>query len=233
VAGSLAVHEAGCRQIASEAGCVVVSVDYRLAPEHKFPAAACDCYAATEWVAANAAAIAVDPARLAVGGDSAGGNLAAVVCLMARDRGGPPLVSQLLVYPIVDHNFDTASYRGNGQGYLLTRERMEYYWNSYLASPADGHHPYASPLQASDLRGLPPALVITAEFDPLRDEGEAYAARLCEAGVSAMVSRWDGMIHAFFNMGAVLEETRLVRAQAARALRAAFTGDPDPAPALQ
>jgi acetyl esterase len=222
VAGNLDTPDAGCRQLANEAGCVVVSVDYRLAPEHKFPAAAEDCYAATCWVAANSARIGVDKARLAVGGDSAGGNLAAAVCLMARDRGGPPLVFQLLVYPITDHSFDTESYRANAQGYLLTRERMEFYWNAYLSSAADGRHPYASPLRAPDLRGLPPALVITAEFDPLRDEGEAYAARLREAGVAARVSRWDGMIHAFFSMGAVIEETRLVRSEAARALRAAL-----------
>ena len=227
VAGNLDTHDAGCRQIANEAGCVVVSVDYRLAPEHKFPAAAEDCYAATLWVAANAASISADPARLAVGGDSAGGNLAAAVCLMARDRGGAPVVFQLLVYPITDYSYDTESYRANAQGYLLTKERMEFYWDAYLGSPAEGCHPYASPLRAPDLRGLPPALVITAEFDPLRDEGEAYAARLTEAGVAARVSRWDGMIHAFFSMGAVIEETRLVRSEAARALRSAFAGRAD------
>ena len=227
VAGNLDTHDAGCRQLADEAGCVVVSVDYRLAPEHKFPAAADDCYAATLWVCGNAASISADPARLAVGGDSAGGNLAAAVCLMARDRGGPPLVFQVLVYPITDYSYDTESYRANAQGYLLTKERMEFYWNAYLCSPADGSHPYASPLRAPDLRGLPPALVITAEFDPLRDEGEAYAARLTEASVAARVSRWDSMIHAFFSMGAVIEETRLVRSEAAGALRAAFAGRAD------
>jgi acetyl esterase len=222
VAGNLDTHDAGCRQLANEARCVVVAVDYRLAPEHKFPAAAEDCYAATKWVVANAASIGADAARLAVGGDSAGGNLAAAVCLMARDRGGPPLAFQLMVYPITDYCYDTESYRANGQGYLLTEERMRFYWDAYLGSPAEGCHPYASPLRAKDLRGLPPALVITAEFDPLRDEGEAYAARLREFGVPADVSRWDGMIHAFFSMGGVIEETRLVRSEAARALRVAL-----------
>ena len=156
----------------------MVSVDYRLAPEHKFPAGPEDCYAATRWVAEKGAEIGVDPSRVAIGGDSAGGNLTAVVALMARDRRGPALRHQLLIYPVANHDFATASYEENKQGYLLSREMMRWFWNHYLARPEDGANPYASPLRAASLAGLPPAHVITAEFDPLRDEGEALAARL-------------------------------------------------------
>jgi acetyl esterase len=157
--------------------------------------------------------------RIAVGGDSAGGNLAAVVALMARDRGGPRIAFQLLVYPVTDASFDTASYRDNAEGYLLTRAAMVWFWNHYLPSPTDGLDPYASPLRAPDLRGLPPALVITAEFDPLRDEGEAYAARLRAAGVPVVVKRYDGMIHGFFQMAGVLDQGKAVIRDAADALR--------------
>src|SRR5438093_2846493 len=181
VIGTFETHAAVCRHLAKQSGAVVVAVDYRLAPEHKFPAAADDCYAATKWVAENAAALGGDAARLAVGGDSAGGNLAAVVSLMARDRGGPAIALQLLVYPVTNHAYDTASYRENADGYLLTRDSMVWFWNHYLRTAADGDNPLASPLRAKDLRGLPPAMVLTAEFDPLRDEGEAYAMRLQEA----------------------------------------------------
>src|SRR5438093_13283858 len=190
VIGSLETHDGICRHLANAAGAVVVSVDYRLAPEHPFPASGEDAYAATRWAADNAASFGGDPRRVAVGGDSAGGNLAAVVSLMARDRGGPPLVFQLLVYPVTDFSFDTPSYSENAEGYLLSAESMRWFWGHYLADPADGKHPHASPLQAENVRGLPPALVITAEYDPLRDEGEAYAARLKQAGVPVTVSRY-------------------------------------------
>jgi acetyl esterase len=222
VIGNIAAYDPTCRALTNAAGCVVVSVEYRLAPEHKFPAAPEDCYAALQWVATNAAAINGEPARLAIGGDSAGGNLTAVVAQMARDRGGPPLVYQVLVYPVTDYNYNTASYRENADGYLLTRDAMGWFWNHYLRSQADGSNPLASPLRAPNLRGLPPALVLTAEFDPLRDEGEAYAARLQETGVPVTLKRYDGMIHGFFSLGTVLDQGKQAMADAAAALRGAF-----------
>jgi acetyl esterase len=200
VIGTLDTHDGVCRQLAKRSGAVVVSVDYRLAPEHKFPAAPEDCYAATLWVAENAAKIGADARRLAVGGDSAGGNLAAVVSLMARDRAQPKIAFQLLIYPVTDYSYDTASYRENADGYLLTKDSMVWFWNHYLRSAGDGAQPYASPLRARDLKGLPPAMVVTTEFDPLRDEGEAYAERLRQAGVPVKLKRYDGLIHGFFMM---------------------------------
>src|SRR5438874_6338251 len=223
VIGSLETHDGICRHLANAAGAVVVSVDYRLAPEHPFPASGEDAYAATRWVAANAAAIGGDPRHIAVGGDSAGGNLAAVVPLMARDRGGPPLVFQLLVYPVTDvPSAKTASYRENAEGYFLTAKMMHWFWNHYCGKNPDLSDPYLCPLRAKDLKRLPPALVVTAEFDPLRDEGEAYAARLREAGVAATAKRYPGMIHGFFGMGALLAQGRVATKEAAEALRAAF-----------
>jgi len=224
VIGSIEMYDSVCRALANAAGCVVVSVDYRLAPEHKFPAAAEDAYAATQWVARNTALINVDPARIAIGGDSAGGNLTAVVALMARDRGGPRLVHQLLVYPVTDASCDTRSYRENADGYFLTAEMMRWFWNHYVNSDADRANGYASPLRAQSLAHLPSAFVITAEFDPLRDEGEAYAERLKAAGVPVKLTRYDGMIHGFFNMGAFLDRAAASIAAAAEELRAAFAG---------
>jgi acetyl esterase len=226
VIGSIETHDPNARSITNAAGCTVVSVEYRLAPEHKFPAGAEDAYAATRWAADNAAALGGDAARLAVGGDSAGGNLAAVVALMARDRGGPPLAFQLLIYPVIDYDFETPSYRENGDDYQLTRADMAYYWRHYLADEAAARDPYAAPLRAPDLRGLPPALVITAEYDPLRDEGEAYAARLREAGVPTVCTRYPGMIHGFFGMPRVLDQARVAIAEAGSALRGAFSDIP-------
>ena len=222
VIGSLETHDGTCRSLANAAGCVVVSVDYRLAPEHKFPAAADDAYAAAAWVADHAAALGADAARLAVGGDSAGGNLAAVVALMSRDRSGPRLAYQLLVYPVTDAACDTASYRENADGYFLTRDMMLWFWNHYLRSDSERRDPYHSPLRAPHVGGLPPALVITAEFDPLRDEGEAYAERLRAAGVPVRLTRYHGMVHGFFGLGAVLDQAKAAMAEATGALRAAF-----------
>ncbi len=222
VLGNIASHDNTARLLTNRAGCIVVSVDYRLAPEHKFPAAAEDCYAATKWVADHAAELGGDPERIAVGGDSAGGNLAAVVSLMARDRGGPKLVFQLLIYPVTDYDLDRPSYQENAEGYLLTKDWMVWFWNHYLPSAEYAHHPHASPFRAEDLRGLPPALVLTAEFDPLRDEGEAYAERLREAGVPVTCTRYDGLIHGFFGMSAVIDRARDAVDQAATALREAF-----------
>jgi acetyl esterase len=222
---NLDTHDDTCRRLANQAGCIVVSVDYRLAPEHKFPAAAEDCYAATCWVAENAGSSNGDPTRLAIGGDSAGGNLTAVVSLMARDRGSPPLVFQLLIYPVTDyHTPGTPSYQENAEGYFLTRDDMIWFWNHYLNDESEAKHPYASPLQAPDLSNLPPALVITAEFDPLRDEGERYAERLRKAGVPVVLKRYDGMIHGFFGMYAMVDRSKEANAEAAEALHAAFAG---------
>jgi acetyl esterase len=222
VVGDLESADATARHLTLGAGCVVVSVDYRLAPEAKFPGPAEDCYAATRWVAEHAAEIGVMGNNLAVGGDSSGGNLAAAVCLMVKDRGGPPVGMQLLVYPVTDRNFQTDSYVENAEGYNLTRDTMIWYWDQYLASDADGNNAYAAPQQAQDLRGLPPALVITAEYDPLRDEGEAYAHRLEAAGVPTTCTRYPGMIHGFFGMSAAVDKGKDAVAQASAALTAAF-----------
>jgi acetyl esterase len=222
VIGDLEGADATARHLAVGAGCVVVSVDYRLAPETKFPGAADDCYAATVWATHHAAQIHGDPSRIAVGGDSAGGNLAAAVSLMARDRHAPLPVFQLLVYPVTGYDFNTTSYRQNAEGYLLTRDGMQWYWQHYLQRPDDAANPYAVPLAAADLTGLPPALVITAALDPLCDEGEAYARRLQAAGVPTRYSKYDGMIHGFFGMPALLDKGKQAIAEATSTLRQAF-----------
>jgi acetyl esterase len=222
VLGDIQGLDSTCRALANAAGCVVVSVEYRLAPEHKFPAPFDDSYAALEWVAANAGSLDVDASKLAVGGDSAGGNLAAAVALKARDAGGPRLALQLLVYPVTNHDYSTPSYSDNGDGYLLTLDMMKWFWDHYLATAEDGANPLASPLLAPDLGGLPPAVVYTAEFDPLRDEGEAYAARLREAGVRVTSNRFDGQIHAFFQMLGVFPAARQAIDAAGAELRSAF-----------
>ncbi len=222
VVGSLDGSDGTARHLSVGAGCIVVSVDYRLAPEYKFPVPFDDCFAVTEWIAQNAANINADPDRIAVGGDSAGGNLAAAVALKARDQGGPALALQLLVYPVTAVDFGTASYSQNAEGYLLTMDSMKWYWNHYLSDDKDASNPYAAPLAAKDLSGLAPALVITAEFDPLRDEGEAYAQRLQEAGVPTASTRYDGMIHGFFGMSAVVDKGKQAISEASSALQAAF-----------
>jgi acetyl esterase len=200
---TLDTHDPTCRMICADAGVVVVSVDYRLAPEHPYPAAVEDAYAATRWVYEHAGELGADPARLVVAGDSAGGNLATVTCLKARDEGGPPIALQVLVYPATDAAQDTPSYVENGEGYFLTTAHMRWYWDCYQPDRARRAEPYSSPMNA-DVTGLPPALVITAEHDPLRDEGEAYAARLRAAGVEVESVRYDGMFHGFFGLGALL-----------------------------
>lgn len=222
VIGSIETNDATCRALANEAGCVVVSVGYRLAPEAKFPLPLDDCYAATVWTVENAAALGTDPGAVAVGGASAGGNLAAAVALMARERGGPALAHQLLVYPAVGNDDSSQSFQDNGEGYGLDRTTMRWYWDHYVRDQTDASNPLAAPLLAEDLSGLPSALVITAEYDPLRDEGEAYADRLRQAGVEATCSRYDGMIHGFFSAGAPVDRTWDAIAEAAAALRAAF-----------
>ncbi len=216
----LDTHDSLCRAISRRAGAVVVAVDYRLSPEARFPAAVEDCYAAVCWVAENAGKLRIDPARLAVCGDSAGGNLATVMCLKSRDAGGPPLALQVLVYPVTNlASFDTASYAEFAEGYYLTRAEMEWFRGHYLAQPSDARNPHASPLLAPELGGLPPALVITAECDPLRDEGESYARRLTEAGVEVTCTRYTGMIHPFFSLGGVLPQGVRAIEQVAAAVR--------------
>ncbi|MSQ25790.1 MAG: alpha/beta hydrolase [Dehalococcoidia bacterium] len=224
VIGSVAGSDGQTRTLAKETGCVVVSVEYRLAPEAKFPGPVEDCYAATAWVAANSQALGVDARRIAVGGDSAGGNLAAAAALMARDRGGPSLRHQLLVYPVIERNFATQSYRENGSGYLLSRSMMEWFWDHYMRTPSDAEHPYLAPIRAASLHGLPPATVITAEFDPLRDEGEMYARALQAAGVPTTCTRYPGMIHGFFGMYHIMDQGKKAMADAGAALRKAMAG---------
>lgn len=223
VIGDLDTADVPCRLIANQARCIVVSVDYRLAPEHKFPAATEDAYAAVTWISEHAESLDIDTDRIAVGGDSAGGNLAAVAALMIKDRGGPTLCAQMLIYPVTHYDFNTDSYRDNAEGYFLTKESMVWFWNHYLSSEEDGKHPYASPLLAQDLSGLPPAFVITAQYDPLRDEGEAYAKRLENAGVPVEISRYNGMIHGFFWMPGILTQGRKAIDQVATSLREAFS----------
>jgi acetyl esterase len=218
-------HDGACRRLTNAVDAVVVSVDYRLAPEHRWPAAAEDAYAATRWVAEHAAELGIDPARLAVAGDSAGGNLTAVVAQMARDRSGPPLAFQLMVYPVTDVSagrMDYASKRENAVGYFLTNAQMEWYRDQYLAADREGEEPYVSPVRAESLAGLPPACVVTAEMDPLRDEGEAYAAALEAAGVPVTTYRAPGMFHGFFNMDAVLDGSKDAQRVAFDAMHAAL-----------
>jgi acetyl esterase len=223
VTGDVESHEGICRTLANGARCLVASVDYRCAPEFAYPTAAEDAYAATRWVVEQASALGADARRLATCGDSAGGNLAAAVALMARDRRGPALGLQVLVYPVTDADFDTASYRENAEGYLLTRKAMRWYWDQYVPVLAERSQPYAAPLRAQDLAGLPPALVLTAEYDPLRDEGEAYARRLAEAGVTVTLTRYPGMIHAFFRYTHLLDSARAAVAEVVGALEKAWS----------
>ncbi|MDP9457018.1 MAG: alpha/beta hydrolase [Actinomycetota bacterium] len=211
VIGELDTVDNPLRRIANRTGAVVVSVDYRLAPEHVYPAAFDDCYAATAWVAEHAAELGGDPERVAVCGDSAGGNLAAAVAIAARDRQGPRLAAQLLIYPVTDFDFTTESYGQNGEGYLLTKGSMQWFWAHYLGAQDLGQDPYACPARADDLARLPPAFVATAEFDPLRDEGEAYAANLRIAGVDVTAKRYDGMLHGFaWTLGATPSGAALI-----------------------
>jgi acetyl esterase/lipase len=226
VVGDLETADPTARHLTGGANCVVISVDYRLAPETKFPGAVDDSYAATVWAAQQAPRLNGDSGKIAVGGDSAGGNLAAAVALMARDRGGLSVAFQLLVYPVTARDFGTVSYRQNAEGYGLNLDGMRWYWDLYLQSPADASNPYAAPLVAENLKGLPPALVITAEYDPLCDEGEAFARRLRDAGVATTCRRYDGMIHGFFGMTAVLDKGKQAMAEACAALRQAFAAKP-------
>lgn len=217
--GDLESHDSVCRALAKDSGAVIIAVDYRLAPEHPFPAGVDDAYTATRWVAANAERLGIDARNISVGGDSAGGNFATVVAVRCRDAGGPALAAQVLIYPVTDlSSMETESHRQFAGGYLLTRSGMQYCTRYYLANPDLVTDPEVSPLLASDLTGLPPALVITAEFDPLRDEGEAYARRLDQAGVPVTLRRYDGMIHGFVSMHGIIPDGRKAIQEAAEAI---------------
>lgn len=222
VIGDLDTADATCRSLANGSGAVVVSVDYRLAPEHRSPAALDDCVAALAWTAENGELLGADVSRVAVGGDSAGGHLAALLCQRSLREFGPDIDFQLLVYPVTDLTLSHPSIDENAEGYFLTKKTMLWFRDHYLGNqdPAD---PAVSPLRAEDLAGLPPALVITAEYDPLRDEGEAYAHRLREAGVDVRHVRYDGQIHGFFAMTSMLDDARHAVGMASEALRAVLT----------
>jgi acetyl esterase len=222
VLGNLETHDALCRALTNSAQCLVMAVDYGLAPEHKYPAGVNDAYGATSWMARHAQHMGGDPRRIAVGGDSAGGNLATVVCLKARDQKGPPIRFQLLVYPILDlSTFDRESYHRCADRFVLTRTGMEWFRAKYLNCEEEGRDPHVSPLLAPDLSGLPPALVIAAQHDVLTDEVREYSERLREAGVPVTYSEYRGMIHAFFGMGALDRGSAGVE-EAAAALRDAL-----------
>ena len=221
VIGNIGTHDATCRDLTSAAGVVLLSVDYRLAPEHRFPAAVEDCFAALEWVHAHADEVGGTPDLVAVAGDSAGGNLAAVTAMLARDRHGPPLRFQLLVYPGVGVTEDQDSVRDNGEGYLLTQRDMEWFTKHYLGPEGDITDPRFDPIYA-DLTGVAPAHVITCEYDPLRDGGAAYAARLRACGVPVTERCYDGQIHGAFGMQAVVAASRDIIEDAGAVLRAAL-----------
>jgi len=222
VVGNLETHDDICRSLSHRSGSMFIAVDYRRAPEARFPVALEETYAVLQWASRHANEIGGDATRLAVAGDSAGGNLAASLSLYSRDKGGPKPSLQVLIYPVINYNFDTASYYQNAEGYGLTRDLMIYFWNSYLASPADTDNPYASPVRAKDLSGLPPALVLTAQYDVLRDEGEAYAARLRQAGVPVRLTRYLEMNHGFIGFGGVYEQARRGLQEIGDALKSIF-----------
>jgi acetyl esterase len=222
VIGDLDTHDSLCRALSNESGCAVVSVDYRLGPEHRFPAAVNDALAATRWVREQATELHLDASRLAVGGDSAGGNLAAVVSIAARDSGDLPIAFQLLIYPATDQHRTAPSHTTNGQGYLLTRDTMDYFSGHYIGDPAQYQDWRASPLLHADLSKLPPALVLTAGYDPLRDEGAAYAEALTAAGNRAGYVCFERQIHGFITMGKLLDEANTAVTMCAAELRRAL-----------
>jgi acetyl esterase len=223
VIGSLETHDGLCRMLANMSGCRIISIDYRLSPEHPFPAAVEDAFAAAEWVASNAAQLGIDPERLAIGGDSAGGNLAAVVTQIARDTGAPKLAFQMLLFPAADLGADTASRRDFAEGYLLDMKTMHWFGNHYLGTNGDAKHPQASPLLADKFTGLPPAFVMVAGFDPLHDEGIAYAEKLHSAGIAVTIEDYPDLVHDFIYLVSVLPQASEALAKAASALKGALT----------
>jgi acetyl esterase len=223
IVGSIATHDNICRRLANRARAVVVSLGYRLAPENKFPAALEDVYTALQWAHTEAGALGGDPGRIAVAGDSAGGNLAAAVCLLTRDRGGPPVRFQALAYPGLDaSNLERESYILNGRGYYLTKSAIQRIIPLYINEAAEVFDPRVSPLLAGDIGGLPPGIVITAEFDPLRSEGEAYADRLSAAGIPCRAHRYNGMIHGFMSLTGLLPQAEQAIAETATAISEAL-----------
>jgi acetyl esterase len=224
VFGNLDSHDALCRSLSNAAGCAVLAVDYRLAPEHRFPAAVDDALAAIRYTASEARALRIDAARIAAGGDSAGGNLAAVAAIAFRDQGGPRLALQVLLYPVTDFGLGSPSYATLGEGYMLTLDRMRFFRSRYLRGDADVADWRASPLRAADLSRLPPALMVTASHDPLVDEGKAYADRLAAAGVAVTYRCYPGMIHGFMTMAGAIDLGRTAIAETAQSLRSAFSG---------
>jgi acetyl esterase len=224
--GDLETHDIICRTLANNARCAVIAADYRMGPEHRFPAAVEDCIAVTRWVAQHAATLGVDATRIAVGGDSAGGNLAAVVAISLRDAGGPPLAFQALVYPATDQRMDSASHAKFAEGFLLTRKNMRWFRDNYL-SPGDYDDWRASPIRAADLARLPPAHIITAGYDPLVDEGRAYSDRLVAAGVPVLYECFEGMAHGFLTMGGVVAAANHALYRLGQSLAQAFKPVPD------
>ncbi|WP_462411763.1 alpha/beta hydrolase [Neobacillus sp. Marseille-QA0830] len=223
VVGNIETHDSVCRTLTNLADCITISVDYRLAPEHKFPAAVEDAYAAVKYVYDHAEEFQIDRARIAIGGDSAGGNLAAVVANLAKEKSEPSICYQLLIYPSTNLGGEpTVSMQENSEGYFLEKGTMEWFRDCYLNSEADKQNPLASPMLFDDFKGLPSALVITAEYDPLRDEGEAYAEKLADSGVEVETVRYDGTIHGFVSMAAVLDVGKAALEKAGTALRKEF-----------
>ena len=206
VLGDVDVYDCLCRQLAIETGFVIASVDYGLAPENKFPGPMEDCYAATEHVFSNAESLGIDRSRIAVAGDSAGGNLAAAVAMKARDQNGPPIRFQLLIYPVIEPDFETESYQKFGTGHVLTMADMKWFWQQYLRENSDAENPLASPSKAESHVGLPPVHVITAQYDPLRDEGEGYASMLADAGVLVTQKQYPGMLHGFVHFRGLFDD---------------------------
>lgn len=223
VMGDLDSHDHLCRRLANGAGCLVVAVDYRLAPEHKFPAAPEDCFSATRWIAANATAIGGDDRRIAVCGDSAGGSLATIVALMARDRGGPLLLFQVLFYPGSDLRIESHSNDEDHNSPFFDKETLDWFNALYINDESDRLNPLGSPILASSLEGLPPALIIVAEYDPLRSDGERYAQRLRDAGVAVRLSYYQGMMHSFLTVNAPFEQAQKALEEATGALRVVFS----------
>jgi len=222
VIADLNVYESSCRALCNAAEAIVVSVAYRQSPEVKYPAAVNDAYEATQWVLQNAANIGGDPNRVAIAGESAGGNLAAVTCLRAKDEGGRMPIAQLLVYPVTDTSMSQASYAENTDTQPLNSSMMTWFWKHYLESDSQKSEKYVAPLTANDLSGLPPAIIITAEFDPLRDEGEQYAQKLADAGVSVKSQRYDGVTHEFFGLAGAVAKAKDAVTFAADGLKEVF-----------
>lgn len=222
VIGNLDSHDSVCRTLANKAQCVVISVDYRLAPEHKFPAAVEDAYDSLNWVAMNAEEFDIDPKRIAVGGDSAGGNLAAVASIIAKEKKSPKIVYQLLLYPSTGYEEVPDSMRENAEGYLLTVQQMNWFRDQYFSSKEELKHPYASPVLYSDLKDLPPALIMTAQYDPLRDVGKAYAEKLQDNGVIVFYKNYEGLIHGFANFHTLVDKANEALTEAAKQLRIVF-----------